>query len=845
MQKSTLPAVCLTAIGSATFLAVAFERSERSHLMGLDLIQLDLMERNHQMPGWGYRELLSIALALLAAAYFFLSRAMAGRSFNWHLPRLHWRRTSAIAQLDRLAAIRETAPAWRRLFTRLAWLELRYPLSLGHVLWIGGLMIPLCLLGITSGSFDSVGAAVLGILYILLSSPLLGVWTFQAEGGKRARFLADHGLSPQVVWLSKQLVWGMVTVAVTVPCVLLIGIANEQEVQVYRNTFSSMFHRDVPGASAVTFAFLLACQGYTAGQFASVLISRGVTAGFVGFVISTLLAPWTSLMIGLQVPLSISVAPPVTFMLAATCIWTRHWLLESATWRSWMRLGLLTSVTLILLWAGTGAYRVYEVPRPRFVEDLAAAREAHGILITLEEAETATLYRQALSSIKWSATAKENVPDPAQKSAVHGWKYATEFEQHMITQNQVPLRQILALTARRSCAFNDPLRPYSERTSSQGGASEAATLLLLSARELEAADKLDEALDRYIAVLRLGRHVAYRGDRGDWYFGTVMESKVNEWIPLWAAHSGQTPERIAAGIQRIGEETALFPSLRDAVLTEQCIARRAVRNDWSALLQKRQDKEDEAWLRMKFTALDRFCPWERARTMRVWDLVDVAQLHCLNVLDEALAAPGGLDMQQWAEMAGLEQNINFAAQVAYNRQQQTAVRYRSEDEDFFAPRQLSATRAQRVPWKWLKTTFPLNTTEGPYVLEAIWGTQLRRALTLRTMNLRLKLAAFKKTHWDYPEQLDDVAAGKDAIDPYTGAEFGYRPHGFPSPIVAENGTTLSRETFDARQPLLWSAGPYNARNVVPLTARKGLPGQIPVLGVSGSATLSALVFTLP
>ncbi len=284
--------------------------------------------------GWAY--FLSV-VTLLPAAHFLTSRTMAGRTFGWSMPRLNWRRTSAIAQLDRLAAIRETAPAWRRLFTRLAWLELRYALSLGHILSIAGILllnfvwIPF---GAPAAFWNADSVATLGIFSILLSAPLIGIWTFQADGGKRARFLADLGLSPMAVWLGKQLVWGMLAVAITGPCILMIGIANELHIHAYRNMLYSVFHRDVPGASAVAFAFALACQGYAAGQFAAVLIPRGVTAGYVGFAISTLLAPWAWWMIDLQVPLCISVAPLIVIKFALKFALSLHWLMESETWRS-------------------------------------------------------------------------------------------------------------------------------------------------------------------------------------------------------------------------------------------------------------------------------------------------------------------------------------------------------------------------------------------------------------------------------------------------------------------------------------------------------------------------------
>jgi hypothetical protein len=77
----------------------------------------------------------------------------------------------------------------------------------------------------------------------------------------------------------------------------------------------------------------------------------------------------------------------------------------------------------------------------------------------------------------------------------------------------------------------------------------------------------------------------------------------------------------------------------------------------------------------------------------------------------------------------------------------------------------------------------------------------------------LKLAAFKKANGAYPDQLDQL--GIDAIDPYTGAEFGYRRHGFPFPVRVVNGMHYADETLSPGQPIVWSAGPANVRLFTP------------------------------
>jgi len=338
----------------------------------------------------------------------------------------------------------------------------------------------------------------------------------------------------------------------------------------------------------------------------------------------------------------------------------------------------------------------------------------------------------------------------------------------------------------------------------------------------------------------------------------LLELMVGNWIPLWAAHPEQTAARIEAAVGRIEQEMALIPSLRDAVLTQQFMFRRAVRDDWSILLPKRQYSESEAQSRTAFTVYNCCFPWEHARALRILDLVGGSEMQCLHVLDTSLQIPG-LDMQYLANLTNAAPGSNDVTNPAFGRMY-PGFRGFGRGE-FFAPLQAETAPQERVPWNWVTTTYPLNASFDQSDLQRIWQTRLRRELLLRMTLLRLKLAAYKKTHGEYPEQLSGHNFGMHAIDPYTGAEFGYRPEGFAASISVTDGITQTEETLTARQPLLWSAGPADVRHFAPLpesntvTMQAQPDGQVlPVHGVGGSAprpatsrfaNTTALVFTLP
>ena len=841
--KKALTAVCLTA--AAPF-----------------VVAMSTSTLWFQQPGFSVRNWaagMSLVVPLVAVAYILVQRTMAGRSLGWSLPKLARRSRSAVNPLDRLAAVKERSPTWRRTLQRLMWLEFRHVLSIGHILWIGAFYVMVFFPLLAIGSNVGAGAGVIGFGGIVTIPLFMGVWTFQAEAGRRIRFLADHGLSPQVVWLSKQLVWGLLTVALTFPFVVAVAIGNAHDAPRFQQPTTSMFHEGVPGASATTYVTLLACLAYGAGQFVSMLIARGVTAGFVGFALFGMLAPWTWLMIKLQVPVVLSVVPVFVVLIATTCRWSRNWLLEQATAKSWLKLAGLLGLSVALVWAGIGVFRVYEVPHPDFVDEIAPLREAHGLAITRPEAETATLYRQALADFKWWDKGTEQRPVAAQQtvfkgweSAINGWDYATESEKRLLAENQGSLHEGLAATSRTAGAFNDPTGPisvlYQYSDPPVAIFMQLPTLILLSARELESQGRLDEALDRYVAVLRLSRHLANRGTMREWGVGAAVEAMVGNWIVVWAAHPDQTAERIKAAAMRVDQEMAQFPSLRDALLTQQFMVRKAYRDDWAQFLPKHRNPEPEARSRSTLTVFGRICPWEHARGLRVFDLVGAAEVQCLHVVEQALKTPG-LDIQLLAQQAGAVPAAEDPTYAGILRQF-PGIGANQFAGDFFARQGAWAGDLERVPWNWLKTTYPLNETLNESDLQVIWQTRLRRELSLRMMQLQLKLVAFKKAHGEYPNQLDqlDNLAFGIAIDPYTGAEFGYRREGFPFAIHTKDGWHSTREFVQAGQPIVWSAGPNDVHRFAPameVIMQKGADGNPIQVHIPRDAETTALVFPLP
>jgi ABC-type transport system involved in multi-copper enzyme maturation permease subunit len=331
--------------------------------------------------------------------------SLAGREWNWQRFRLQWmhrrRRSRAVARLDQWAGMRKSTPLWRQTWGRLLWLQAKQFVSRGHLLWIAALLI---LVFYPMGNSAKAPDEVRSIMGGSLAALFIGVWTFQSENGRRTRFLADHGLSPHLIWLSAQIVAIGFLLVMTFPFVVEVHRNNALWLQwnwadpaaIYDG---SMFHPLVPGVAAVGFASAVFCLAFALGQCLSMLIRRTVVAWFLAFLLLLLLVPlvWTAW--ALQIPVSISLIPLLGLLLSITCFWSRNWLLELGSVRSWSWLAAYGVTGCVLIWGGIGVFRVLEIPHPGFVHNAAAQVLGQLQPRTPSEIHTAALYGQAAGGL--------------------------------------------------------------------------------------------------------------------------------------------------------------------------------------------------------------------------------------------------------------------------------------------------------------------------------------------------------------------------------------------------------------------------------------------------------------
>ena len=338
----------------------------------------------------------------------------------------------------------------------------------------------------------------------VFSAPLLGSVVFLADQtGCRFRFLAEHGIPPRLVWLSRQ-IRGLV--------IILLGL-----LLLLPPTIGLIVTRQPSEDMTMVTECLLGFVGvaYACGQLCSMTIRSGIVAVAFGTVLTFLLCGWAELMYMLGLSWLWSVAPLLLAFVVTTWLHAPDWLLERKTWRARLCPALVVAVPVLAILVAIPLVRVYEIPLvgPGF--------DPKGLTwpIPPEEKETLALYARA-NELQKQANHTEN--GPADESA------RQKAEEQAVT---------LALEASRrplTGFYVDPLAAPDPNAEIN-----LADLVLASGKRLQAEGKLDAALDRYVAAERIALHA--RQCRPWLVVADGLEIRVCEQLTNWAAQSGQRP----------------------------------------------------------------------------------------------------------------------------------------------------------------------------------------------------------------------------------------------------------------------------------------------------------------
>ncbi len=442
--------------------------------------------------------------------------------------------------------------------------------------------------------------------------------------------------------------------------------------------------------------------------------------------------------------------------------------------RAWLRPALALLIPAAALLLAVPLYRVYSVP----LVDPGFSPQEFAQPLTSEEEATFARYEEAcrvLMPIRYAAS-----PSPPQRAGNELDKLDAQKIEWVRTNSET-IATVLKASRDKIC---NP--PQGRSLPWKYQLADLARLLTYSAVKSEQEGKLDAAISRYFAALRLASYLR------DWYAipmtehernypyqddATTIEIEVYDRLALWAARKGQTPERISAAVQRL-EQFSSDAAPSNGVKLAYLELRRFLAGDM-AVIRSADLQEPIPWPTLFWSHLG----WERARAERLLNCITRRQLDELSWAEDAIRR--GKPFQPPPCGPNVLPYIMRPAELPYALRSQILVppvQYDSRWEaklvqDYLA--QVAARRATRVV---------------------------------------LALEAWKLKHGSLPQTLDElVGHGLDRLpaDPYSGEPFQYFRDGLKVPLhwnqprwTMAPGPMMDfgRGEMAVNVPFLWSLG---------------------------------------
>lgn len=660
---------------------------------------------------------------------------------------------------------------------RLCWQHFRQ--SAWLMLLMAGLQIVLTVLAAQSGLPISAlpmaslfGLPILrlvGLPFVPLvgMAAVMGSCVFLPDQERRQfRFFVEHNVPPRYVWLTRQLPWlATVFVSSLVAGLLWVLVATSapNSFAVGNPDLSTLIGWMLLGSGVVASIAV----SYAAGQWTSMMVRSGLLAGFFGLLLTGLLCGWVTLMLFLQVAWWWSVWPIPLVLLWATWLRAPDWMREKATWTARGKAAAAVAAPALALVLVLPAYEINRVPlvSPGFDPAQYEAR------IPADGRTTAELYRRA--GELYVSTAGDFIPRDF--VSVTKDRKPSAKRLRWLDQNAEPLKLLLEASPRPNCLLADP-RTVDDMARLRHG-PQLISLMIISARQLEAEGKLDEALDRYFAALRAISHwsqdyasrwILRFANSDDQPLPADEMGRVLEELPYWAAQPGQTVQRIRAAVDRVRSLHSSMLHLDDGLQSAYLVARRYAMGDYAAAgaLLGYWANNSDADARVVWGKL---MPWEKYRQARALDQTTRGVLGNLQWIRSLLRNGDGVitslpadpnhffNYDEWSSL--------YLASVAIQRFGQLATEELAEFEE------------------WQRATV-----------------------------LLLALEAYRLEHGELPESLDALVGTYFETlprDPYSGLDFDYFPKGIPAPETELEKTELGRRWYGKAPivpevPCIWS-----------------------------------------
>jgi hypothetical protein len=608
------------------------------------------------------------------------------------------------------------------------------------------------------------------ILPIAGVAALMGAAVFQPDQERRNyRFFVEHNVPPRYVWFTRVVPWlAVATVPTLLATLIWIGpyalkkllIAGLTIFQVLGQQGRVEFeHWYTLPPLAVGLA--AAAMAFAGGQWVSMYVRSGLLSGFFALVLAALLLGWTVLVYLSQLSWLLFLAPVPLVFLWLTWLRAPDWIQDNTATPARVRAIVSTVVPSLLLLTLAPLARIAQVD----VGGPGFSPEAFVAEITPEALATGNIYRLASERTTFPHRLHNRPSDT----------YApllTADEQAALGENTESLSLIVEASGRPECVLANPATLtdwpvlQTERVYS---------LLIASGRQLEADGKLNEALERYLLAFTVHQQLAnHAPDLSPSLFDSDLAPVLRE-IVAWGAHPQQTTERLRAGIDRLYGANGSILNTEEGLKGTYILDVRALNGSqeiWNIVYSNPKSAA-------RMMLVSRLMPWERARQLRVTNLMSLNLLH---------------------RAASLRMDL--------------------ENNQAVDPRIYNYLYDRKPDNEWPHFAGFLRWTgEAALSREIAFETQRRATL------LTLACQAYRIDHGKLPASLGQLTTSAELglpylivlpRDPHTGRDFVYYPQGLPEPRTRNESALLARAMAQQEptnsdmkpgRPALWSPGP--------------------------------------
>ncbi len=587
-----------------------------------------------------------------------------------------------------------------------------------------------------------------------------GAMAFRTEQDERkVQRLADMGLRPATVWMSKHLVWfprAVISIVAILSCVFFVELLysyNSSRMGVEEFFQETWLNLRLPNQSARGYdaglrligrAIILTLTMYGIGQVCSQLVRSTIVSMFVSFILGLTAFGWAGVCYWFGVPFILSVLPLAIGCLLVTWCRTKSWMIDDNRGRAWLWPTAAITASVAIIYFGTGLFRVYEIPwSTPFFSDGTSAEFDDGLTdeqrafvlapVSEEERRTFELYQRASDLM--------GKTDLRQSEVVTDQERWAEFSEEEQLAAEKAIRLVLEAAESSVCANYSPATTnIADNATSRayGKFANASELILFDARREIEAGNLQVALDRIRSGFAVCRHTAGRGGDTNWWLSLTFTQRTISELQNWARHPDVDETLVEEAMRIIDDHRAKLIPIEVANFATAIMVRDTLDADAFTLAELTSDSN-----RLPILLGTKF-PGERVRSRRLLNTLesyDVETMASYRSQQAAVKAGNGAGMARW-----------LRDRRSVNSPQEKLFRSLAVSTPLFAILQSGAARDQLCQSD-IRTEFEFHATK----------------LLLRLLQ--------QQRSGELPATLDDFDAALN--DPWTDKPFIWYPEGVP------------------------------------------------------------------